>query len=182
MPRQRTRRSILQAMNHSAPPSGGRARSTVLLVLCLLPCLLSCQAGEGSVADLPRVDWRVMTGLDLATGEVSPELDALLGRPVRIPGFIVPFEDSLSSVSTFLLVPNFGACIHLPPPLPNQMVLVELDAGQNVDVDLWEQDPIWAVGTLQVNDSDSPWGAVGFAMKAQAAVQFADGMAAGEVW
>ncbi len=42
-------------------------------------------------------------------------------KDVRIPGFIVPLEYKESEIVTrFLLVPYFGACIHEPPPPPNQ--------------------------------------------------------------
>jgi hypothetical protein len=43
---------------------------------------------------------------------------------VRIPGFIVPIEYLGSGVSAFILVPFVGACIHVPPPPANQLVLV----------------------------------------------------------
>ncbi len=144
--------------------------------------MMSCSGGSEWPGNLPRADWRDLADLNLSTGAVSPTLDTLLGPVVRIAGFIVPFEDSLSKVSTFLLVPNFGACVHLPPPAPNQMILVEMEEGVEVEFDLWTQGPIWAVGVLSVTDNDSPWGAVGFSMKAQASVKFADGLAEDEDW
>lgn len=49
------------------------------------------------------------------------------GLQVKIPGFIVPLDMEGSKVRTFFLVPYYGACIHVPPPPPNQMVYVELD-------------------------------------------------------
>jgi len=53
--------------------------------------------------------------------------DALDGRTVRIPGYLLPLEFEGSDVSEFLLVPYVGACIHVPPPPPNQIVHVNLD-------------------------------------------------------
>jgi uncharacterized protein len=47
------------------------------------------------------------------------------GKRVRIPGFIVPLEFEGEGVKTFLLVPYVGACIHVPPPPPNQIIYVE---------------------------------------------------------
>ncbi|MGI9201102.1 MAG: DUF3299 domain-containing protein [Woeseiaceae bacterium] len=55
---------------------------------------------------------------------VVKELD---GTFVRIPGYAVPLELSGSKVTEFLLVPYVGACIHTPPPPPNQIVHVEAD-------------------------------------------------------
>jgi hypothetical protein len=49
---------------------------------------------------------------------------ALNGKLVRIPGYLLPLEFSGKKVSEFLLVPWVGACIHTPPPPPNQIVHV----------------------------------------------------------
>ena len=46
------------------------------------------------------------------------------GQTVRLPGFIVPIEYDGSGVTTFILVPFVGACVHVPPPPANQLVLV----------------------------------------------------------
>jgi uncharacterized protein len=53
---------------------------------------------------------------------VNPDLH---GLTLRIPGFIVPLNlDSAGRVVEFFLVPYYGACIHVPPPPPNQIVYV----------------------------------------------------------
>jgi len=55
---------------------------------------------------------------------------ALDGAKVRIPGFIVPLEaDDQGRLTEFFLVPILGACIHVPPPPPNQIVYVKLPHG-----------------------------------------------------
>ena len=46
------------------------------------------------------------------------------GQTVRLPGYIVPLEYDGDGVTTFLLVPFVGACVHVPPPPANQLVLV----------------------------------------------------------
>ena len=46
------------------------------------------------------------------------------GKQVRIAGFVVPLVFDQTEVNEFLLVPFVGACIHVPPPPPNQMILV----------------------------------------------------------
>ena len=53
--------------------------------------------------------------------EVVHELD---GKTVTMPGYAVPLELDGSKVKEFLLVPFVGACIHVPPPPPNQIVYV----------------------------------------------------------
>ena len=87
----------------------------------------------------------------LASTEVNAEMD---GANVRIPGFIVPLEfDEDQTVTQFFLVPYFGACLHMPPPPPNQIILV--DSPQGVEVQQLYA-PFWISGemstTLQEND------------------------------
>ena len=54
----------------------------------------------------------------------SSVVSALNGKTVALLGFIVPLAVNHSTVSDFLLVPNYGACIHVPPPPANQTVFV----------------------------------------------------------
>ncbi len=98
----------------------------------------------------------------LPTGVVE-ELDGAL---VKIPGFIVPLEvSSGGEVSEFLLVPYFGACIHYPPPPPNQ--LVHVLAKEPLDLEsTW--DPIWAIGELKTEFRDLGLASAGYKMTAQA--------------
>ena len=59
--------------------------------------------------------------------DVNPEL---LGKRILLPGFIVPITfNEEREVTEFFLVPFFGACIHVPPPPPNQIVHVIYDSG-----------------------------------------------------
>jgi uncharacterized protein len=71
---------------------------------------------------------------------------------VKIPGFVVPLVvNDNGVVSEFFLVPYFGACIHVPPPPPNQIVYVKLaDGGVKLGS---EEDAYWVTGTLhtQIN-------------------------------
>lgn len=53
---------------------------------------------------------------------------------IRIPGFIVPVDfDDNQMTTRFFLVPYFGACIHVPPPPPNQIILVDYPQGIKVN-------------------------------------------------
>ena len=49
-------------------------------------------------------------------GSSAPVVNALDGQAVKLPGFVVPLDFEGKKVSEFLLVPYFGACIHVPPP------------------------------------------------------------------
>ena len=66
---------------------------------------------------------------------------------IRIPGYILPLEHEDLNVRDLLLVPYFGACIHVPPPPPNQTVYVRLKNSYYVK-GLYE--PVWITGRLTV--------------------------------
>src|SRR4051812_19776056 len=52
----------------------------------------------------------------------APVRFELQGSRVRLPGYVVPLDEARGGVKEFLLVPYFGACIHVPPPPANQIV------------------------------------------------------------
>jgi len=70
---------------------------------------------------------------------------ALDGQIVRIPGYLLPLEFSGKQVSEFLLVPWVGACIHTPPPPPNQIVHVKADKPFDFGA-LFA--PVWVTGRM----------------------------------
>lgn len=106
------------------------------------------------------IDWQILAGLDYKTGALSETLQKLNGKPVKVPGFMVPLEDFATNVSEFLLVPWFGACVHTPPPPPNQTVYVKMDGGKEVKVGWW--DPVWVEGILKIEKVESVYGVAGF--------------------
>ena len=69
----------------------------------------------------------------------------LAGQVVKLPGFVVPLDVVGGKVASFLLVPYFGACIHQPPPPPNQIVYVQFK--EPVEVESM-YDPVWVTGKL----------------------------------
>jgi hypothetical protein len=55
-------------------------------------------------------------------------------QSVRIAGFVVPVESNDdNAITEFFLVPYFGACIHVPPPPPNQIIFVRYKKGIQVE-------------------------------------------------
>lgn len=112
--------------------------------------------------DAIEVDWQQLASLDYRTGEVSRELESVVGRGVKVPGYMVPLEDWAGEVSEFLLVPYVGACVHTPPPPPNQLVYVRMENGQRVPVSFWN--PVWIHGALTVEKTTNWYGSVSFKM------------------
>ena len=72
-------------------------------------------------------------------------VEDLDGREIKIPGYALPLETSDTAVTEFLLVPYVGACIHVPPPPPNQIVHVRYDEGFESE-GLFT--PVWVTGRI----------------------------------
>lgn len=96
----------------------------------------------------------------------APVVPALDGQRVKLPGYIVPLDMADDGkVTEFLLVPYFGACIHVPPPPSNQIVLVRFAKGVKLD-QLFE--PFWIQGTLKTQNASSELADTGYQMSADA--------------
>jgi hypothetical protein len=81
---------------------------------------------------------------------------------VRIPGFIVPLEfNDDQAVTQFFLVPFFGACIHVPPPPPNQIILVDSPEGLPLET---LYDPFWISGVLKTSLTENDLASSAYSM------------------
>ena len=124
----------------------------LLALLATTPLLLAA-------APSPQlVTWSTLKTLTSSTAP-SPAR-ALDKKTVSVPGFMVPLEDDADQVTEFLLVPFSGACIHVPPPPPNQMIYIKLRRGQHARMSFSE--PIVVTGQLHVATVQSPYGDVSF--------------------
>jgi hypothetical protein len=99
----------------------------------------------------------------------APVNDRLGGQAVRLPGFIVPLEESSAGLKEFLLVPYFGACIHTPPPPSNQIVHVVMQAPVR---GYQSMDAVWIQGKLSVQRSDTYMGKSGYRMEGTAVERY----------
>ena len=86
----------------------------------------------------------------------APVVGELDGQVVQIPGYVVPvrFEAGTRRVKEFLLVPFYGACIHVPPPASNQIVLVDASESRAPFLDNPEE-PVMVAGQLKIDRSES---------------------------
>ena len=78
----------------------------------------------------------------LVSTRIIQEMD---GLAVKIPGFVVPVEFDEETITEFFLVPYFGACIHSPPPPPNQIIYVHAPKGLELNT---LYDPFWISGII----------------------------------
>jgi len=74
------------------------------------------------------------------------------------------------ATATFLLVPYVGACVHTPPPPPNQLVQVVMRGGVKVPVSWWT--PVYIEGVLEIRQVDSPYGKASFFLDGAHAVDY----------
>ncbi len=86
---------------------------------------------------------------------------ALDGQAMRMPGFVVALEGDSEKITEFLLVPYFGACLHMPPPPPNQIIHVSYPKGIS-HVDPWQV--VWISGEMQVKANEVEGILAGYAM------------------
>ena len=116
---------------------------------------ITSQISNATLEEEEDVYQRALTSTD-----VNTELD---GRSVRIPGFVVPLEfDEAQTISQFFLVPYFGACLHMPPPPPNQIILVDAPAGVQMAA-LYE--PFWIEGQISTTVSENDMAKSAYAMQ-----------------
>jgi hypothetical protein len=95
----------------------------------------------------------------------APVVEELNGQSIKLPGYIVPLDvTDEGRVTEFLLVPYFGACIHVPPPPSNQIVHVTSELGVLLD-ELYQ--PFWIEGPLKVEQTSSELAEAGYQMEAE---------------
>jgi uncharacterized protein len=147
-----------------------RSGSKWILAICLVGMLAASFSGHQQTAaavakqpaiSTPTLSWQMMRGLNFRTGEMTPELQGVINGAARVPGYMVPLEDNLEEVTEFLLVPYPGACIHVPPPPPNQIVHVIMEGNKKAQVRLW-MEAVWVEGTLRLAEATTRDGALSF--------------------
>jgi hypothetical protein len=90
---------------------------------------------------------------------------ALDGKSILLGGYPVPLESDAEGRSTlFFLVPYPGACIHVPPPPPNQIVLVRYPRGLTLE-DIYQ--PLWVSGRLEVESVSNELADAAYALDAE---------------
>jgi uncharacterized protein len=114
------------------------------------------------IGPFTELDWRDLSDFDYVSGKGPQKLNDQDNKEVRIPGFMVPLEDNQKNVTEFLLVPSPQACIHVPPPPPNQMVHVLMRPGAEAK---YIYGPIWISGVFKIHSKRHMYGESSFMME-----------------
>lgn len=93
----------------------------------------------------------------------APVVKELDGRKIKLGGFAVPLDGDGKITTEFLLVPYYGACIHVPPPPANQAILITLDKPQ--DIIKQPFDAVWVEGIIKIERFSNELADAGYAMK-----------------
>ena len=132
-----------------------------LKLLILLISLMSTAAHSAP----KEIDWDDLIPWTavFSPGEVKFN-KSIVDKEVKIPGYVLPLDMFGRDINSFLLVPYIGACIHVPPPAPNQIVYVEAEVPWQ-GLAWWE--PVYVTGKIKIeNQNIEDLAIVGYEMSA----------------
>lgn len=180
-------------MLNSPAPMRRRTLVAAGMLVSLWPKLGISAEAEITWYDLAPKDWNPMESFkDLQSLSLAPDTDprtqklyermrevwdnaptvaSIDGRKGKIAGFLVTLEEGKEGVREFLLVPYFGACIHLPPPPANQIVHVRLSKPVK---GFKSMDTVWVHGQFGLEKSDSEMGVSGYTLQADRVTRYKD--------
>lgn len=88
----------------------------------------------------------------------NPKLD---GQKIKIAGYVTILEQENGLVNEFLLVPNLGACIHVPPPPLNNTLLIKPNKNKRIHIDD-TYSPVWVKGIIRTKNTITNLAAAGY--------------------
>ncbi len=120
-----------------------------------------------NIDELPDSDptiKKLMSKLEEILAE-SPLNTALNGKLIKLPGYVIPVETNGQRSSEFLLVPYFGACIHVPPPPVNQTVYVKTRDKDGAEIRKL-YDVVWVTGIIKTERLSTDLAEAGYTIDA----------------
>lgn len=112
-------------------------------------------------------DEDIADALALIDENGSEIIEALDGETVSLEGYLVPLDFEATEARAFVLVPYMGACIHVPPPPPNQVVFIEYEDGMPMEAlekNIWT--PFRVTGPLRAVPAKTALADVGYQISA----------------
>ncbi|MEZ5854073.1 MAG: DUF3299 domain-containing protein [Hyphomicrobiaceae bacterium] len=121
-------------------------------------------ADDDSLPSPPTPEGRWLSRRTDQTAVNTGVVAALDGQRVLLGGYVVPLDFDATRVTLFLLVPFVGACIHVPPPPPNQIVLVKASEPFAIQGTF---DPVYVTGKIRTSAEKTELADVGYVIEAQ---------------
>lgn len=92
---------------------------------------------------------------------LAPIDKSLAQKEITLTGYIVPLQHYQGELLEYLIVPYYGACIHLPPPPINQTVLVTNKIGEGIRGGDMKK-PVSITGVISLEGKDTKSGQAGY--------------------
>ena len=115
-----------------------------------------------ALEEMPEVnhDGQMQMPQVMASTKTVPAMDGVKGK---VPGYLVPISfDENQRVTEMFLVPYFGACVHVPPPPPNQLIYIKPENPIELG-NLW--DAYWVHGTVQAGITQNAMATSAYSLK-----------------
>lgn len=150
-----------------------RAEATELSWQDLIPDSdreLYAAMAEGTAS--PDLMSQFKAGEDLEQIGTYNAVESLDGQVIRMPGYILPIDYAQAGQAReFLLLPYHGACIHYPPPPPNQ--IVHIRSAEPIAFDgLW--DPVWVEGRIEIETVSTDLADTAYSMAVRSVEPYTD--------
>jgi len=121
-----------------------KLHSATVHILAIVIIALSSVAAFKVAAE--RVYYKDLRKYILSGDRVPTNLKALDGKQVSIVGYMIPF-DSVEKINRFILLQaQFMGCFHVPPPQPNEVVMVDMGT-RTVD---YSEAPLQVTGLFEI--------------------------------
>lgn len=142
----------------------------MIMVVLFVGALLGGDDAENAKirAKAKSIQWDELLDLNYQTGKRPKKLNTKLAGPVKISGYALPLEADGKGISTFVLVSDPMFCAHVPPPPPNQLILVEL--GRSLPWKVFDRSVI-LTGTMEIVDQKSEFGGYMYKFKKLAGLE-----------
>lgn len=83
-------------------------------------------------------------------GKAPEKLAKALESVASVRGFMMPLDFSAKKISEFLLMPYVPACVHVPPPPAEQVILVKMEKGKEIEPSFY---PVEITGKISLKES-----------------------------
>ncbi|MFO1184780.1 MAG: DUF3299 domain-containing protein [Bauldia sp.] len=124
----------------------------------LVPPAVSARAAQAPTGVVTHEQGAEMAPRDrFGMAPVRGDLD---GLEVSLIGYVVPLALDGIRLKDFLIAPYVGACVHVPPPPSNQLVLTHFRAGIEMSMRLFT-DPVVVTGRLSTTAVETDLGEQG---------------------